>query len=197
MSAPGPQRASGGGQTTWETPPALFDQLDYEFRFTLDAAASESNRKCERYITKEEDALRADISQEIVWCNPPYGRGLKKWCTAFAAWSIKGSTVVALLPDATDTEWFARVWFWAHEIRLLTGRVNFVGSRGGNTSGSIIAIYRPQPLVFLPARPGDPEVIVRNVVPPRVSLWDWRATSHHVRNPVINTRIMRQRRTEP
>ena len=32
----------------WETPQALFDELDAEFHFTLDVCANESNSKCTR-----------------------------------------------------------------------------------------------------------------------------------------------------
>ena len=42
----------------WETPRALFEQLDAEFHFTLDAAASDENHKCGRYFTEKEDGLR-------------------------------------------------------------------------------------------------------------------------------------------
>ena len=35
----------------WETPRALFEQLDAEFHFTLDAASDE-NHKCGRYPPK-------------------------------------------------------------------------------------------------------------------------------------------------
>lgn len=39
----------------WETPQALFDELNKEFHFTLDVCATEKNRKCavseyDRYI---------------------------------------------------------------------------------------------------------------------------------------------------
>lgn len=37
----------------WETPQSLFDELNAEFNFTLDAAASDANHKCERYFTKK------------------------------------------------------------------------------------------------------------------------------------------------
>lgn len=42
----------------WETPQKLFDELDAEFHFTLDAAASDENHKCKRYFTQKEDGLR-------------------------------------------------------------------------------------------------------------------------------------------
>jgi site-specific DNA-methyltransferase (adenine-specific) len=44
----------------WSTPQDVFDILDQEFRFTLDPCASESNHKCERYFTKDDDGLSMD-----------------------------------------------------------------------------------------------------------------------------------------
>ncbi len=41
----------------WETPQALFDELNAEFGFSLDAAASESNAKCPRFFTERENGL--------------------------------------------------------------------------------------------------------------------------------------------
>ena len=42
----------------WETPQKLFNELDAEFHFTLDAAASDENHKCTRYFTQEDDGLQ-------------------------------------------------------------------------------------------------------------------------------------------
>lgn len=173
MSAAGPVRSAVRTRSDWETPPELFGALDREFRFTLDAAATHETRKCERYLTPDEDALKAHIFDQVVWCNPPYGRGLEDWCASFAMWALNGCTVVALLPANTDTEWFRMVWFWSHEIRLLYRRVNFVGSSGGNTGGSLVAVYRPSPLRMLPGE-GEPRFSASNFNPPRVTLWDWR-----------------------
>ena len=41
----------------WATPQNFFDELDHEFHFDLDAAADESNHKCERYFTLKDDGL--------------------------------------------------------------------------------------------------------------------------------------------
>lgn len=57
----------------WETPQKLFDELDAEFHFTLDAAASDENHKCARYFTQNDDGLRQNWEGETVFCNPPYG----------------------------------------------------------------------------------------------------------------------------
>lgn len=42
----------------WGTPQKLFDDLNAEFHFTLDACANEYNHKCEYYFTKEQDGLK-------------------------------------------------------------------------------------------------------------------------------------------
>lgn len=41
----------------WETPQDLFDELDDEFHFALDAASSDLNAKCEKHYTIEDDGL--------------------------------------------------------------------------------------------------------------------------------------------
>ncbi len=41
----------------WETPQKLFDQLNEEFHFTLDAASSDQNAKCEHHYTASNSGL--------------------------------------------------------------------------------------------------------------------------------------------
>lgn len=42
----------------WSTPQDIYDQLDAEFHFTLDPAASEENHKTSEYFTREQDGLK-------------------------------------------------------------------------------------------------------------------------------------------
>ena len=42
----------------WVTPDWLFNKLDREFHFGLDAAASDLNHKCEKYFTEADDGLK-------------------------------------------------------------------------------------------------------------------------------------------
>lgn len=60
----------------WETPQSFFDELNNEFHFTLDAAASDENHKCEKYYTKSDSAFLHDWDKST-YCNPPYGRGYR------------------------------------------------------------------------------------------------------------------------
>ena len=47
------------GKDDWETPQWLFNQLDDEFHFTLDAAATDKSAKCPAYYTPETDGLKS------------------------------------------------------------------------------------------------------------------------------------------
>lgn len=58
----------------WGTPPALFEELNAEFGFTLDAAASDTNAKCDTYFTLETDGLKQSWEGQTVFCNPPMGQ---------------------------------------------------------------------------------------------------------------------------
>ena len=61
----------------WTTPQYLFDELDDEFKFTLDPCATDENAKCSKYFTIEDDGLSKDWSKDVVFMNPPYGREIK------------------------------------------------------------------------------------------------------------------------
>lgn len=91
----------------WETPQALFNQLDREFHFTLDPCSTHENAKCQKHFTIVENGLSKDWG-ETVFCNPPYGRsntGL--WVEKCYLEAQKpNTTVVLLIPARTDTKWF-------------------------------------------------------------------------------------------
>ena len=60
----------------WYTPQVFYDELNKEFNFTLDPCANHENHKTDKYFTKEDDGLKQDWSNNVVFCNPPYGRVL-------------------------------------------------------------------------------------------------------------------------
>lgn len=64
----------------WCTPQDFFDELNAEFHFILDPAATDKTAKCSLYYTPETDGLSQswDLGG-AVFCNPPYGREIGKW----------------------------------------------------------------------------------------------------------------------
>lgn len=61
------------------TPRRLFEELNDEFEFTIDVAASSENAKCARFYSEKDDGLSKSWEGEVVFCNPPYGKELPKW----------------------------------------------------------------------------------------------------------------------
>nr|DAV98861.1 MAG TPA: DNA N-6-adenine-methyltransferase [Caudoviricetes sp.] len=48
------------GKDDWGTPQKLYDVLNKEFGFTLDACADKNNYKCANYYTAEANGLKMD-----------------------------------------------------------------------------------------------------------------------------------------
>lgn len=129
-------------KNSWGSDPDVFRAMDYEFDFLLDVAASEENKLCYFYLTKDQDATKADWYQHInkryfedfsesiksfsVWCNPPYGRGwIKKFMQKAIEQKAKGVTTVMLVPATLEARWLPIQDI--SEIRIITGgRLTFL-----------------------------------------------------------------------
>lgn len=127
----------------WSTPQDFFDELDKEFNFTLDPCATSENAKCTKYFTVEEDGLKQEWSNDVVFMNPPYGREIKYWVKKAYEESLKGATVVCLIPSRTDTAyWHNYIFGKADDIRFIKGRLKFGGSKNPAPFPSAIIIYK-------------------------------------------------------
>lgn len=95
------------------TPQDFFDQLNEEFHFELDCAASSLNHKCDTYFGQggvAEDALTADWMGAVCFLNPPYSN-VGDFLAKAREEADKGATVVCLLPVRSDTAWWHdRIW---------------------------------------------------------------------------------------
>jgi phage N-6-adenine-methyltransferase len=127
----------------WATPQYVFDMLNDEFHFTLDAAASVENAKCEKFYTKENDGLKMPWGGEIVFCNPPYSQ-LRAWIQKARASLDFGATTVMLIPSRTDTAAFHNHIYKQPdtEIRFLRGRLKFGDAKAGAPFPSMVVIFR-------------------------------------------------------
>lgn len=84
----------------WTTPRDLFDELDAEFHFDLDAASTHENALCETHYTAEEDGLSQPWEGFRTWCNPPYGREIGKWVRKAAETAGGGGSPFSASPPA-------------------------------------------------------------------------------------------------
>jgi phage N-6-adenine-methyltransferase len=111
----------------WQTPGWLFDKLNGEFHFELDAAATWENKKCKFAFNKfEADALLSDwlYVADCFWLNPPYSKIAAFMQKAYEE-SLKGATVVCLIPARTDTRYWHEYCMKASEARFIKQRVKF------------------------------------------------------------------------
>lgn len=121
----------------WATPQDLFDELNKEFKFTLDPCATTENAKCKKFFTITDNGLEKDWSKYTVFMNPPYGREIGKWIAKIAA-----GGGVALLPARTDTKWFHEYIYNKAEIRFIKGRLKFGGHKNSAPFPSMIVVFK-------------------------------------------------------
>lgn len=133
-------------KTLWETPWELVNSIAEVYPFALDVAASTLNRKAPTHYSIDDNALNQSWNvRGNVWCNPPYGKGVKLWIRKAHA---SDSRVVMLLQASLGTRWFRdEIWGKAQEVCYLTGRVQFSSpdgaARSSNMHESILVIFGP------------------------------------------------------
>lgn len=144
----------------WRTPPEIIDWLERRYRnFDLDAAASESNRVCEKFYDEKTNCLKRWWGKgKHVFLNPPYSNP-----DPFVLKAVEqmehGNQIDILLNADNSTAWFRDAQKNAAEIIFIvadvdevnqtsrTGRLSFISEETGlatqgNNKGSVIFIMR-------------------------------------------------------
>lgn len=126
----------------WETPQDLYNKLNEEFNFDLDPCANSENAKCPVYFSENENGLKKKWFGNV-FMNPPYGRKMGEWIEKAYLESLKGVTVVCLLPSRTDTIWWHDFIMRASEIRFIKGRLKFGKNPNSRaTFPSVVVIFK-------------------------------------------------------
>jgi phage N-6-adenine-methyltransferase len=149
-----------GNDCEWETPQWLFDVLDNEFDFALDACATPEVAKCKRYFTPKQDGLKQRWSKasggKAIFCNPPYARDqIGTWVKKGYEESQRGATVVMLLPQYVSYAWFRYIVSAYAEIRQVQGLVSFKGFGTNSGKGAGVTPSRNFDVVAAIFRPGQ------------------------------------------
>lgn len=118
------------GNIHCSTPKEFYNELDKEFHFNDDPCPLHS----------QTDGLSRAWGSSV-FCNPPYGTAIGKWIKKGYDESLKGSTVVMLLPSRTDTKWWHE-YCMKGEIRFIRGRLKFGGSKNNAPFPSVIVIFK-------------------------------------------------------
>ena len=101
------------------------------------------------------DGLVASWQEDgLVFVNPPYGHGVKKWIKKIVSEAAAGAEILALLPARTGTIWFHDLIApTANSIILLKGRLVFIDGTNGNsknpaTFDSMVVYWGPRVAEF-------------------------------------------------
>lgn len=146
----------------WATPREVVEYMEARYgKYDLDAAASDENKVCDKFYSKETNCLKRWWgSKKHVWLNPPYSNP-----TPFIKKAIEqmehDNQIDILLPADNSTAWFIEAQQSAAEIIWITGevweedgveyartgRLAFIsGLTGepvsGNNKGSVIFVMR-------------------------------------------------------
>jgi phage N-6-adenine-methyltransferase len=113
---------------SWQTPKALFNNLNKEFGFVCDVAASEENKLCEFHIDLQQNALSEDSEWESSnWCNPNYSN-IQPWIEKAIEQHGQHKTIVMLVPSDTSVKWFKAAYDSCSEVRFISGRLSFINA---------------------------------------------------------------------
>lgn len=146
----------------WATPRDVVEYMSDRYgEYDLDAAASEENKVCKKFYSKETNCLKRWWgSNKHIWLNPPYSNP-----DPFVLKAIEqmehDNQIDILLPADNSTAWFSdaqkhaaeiiwitgETWFEDGKEYSRTGRLAFIsGLTGepvsGNNKGSVIFVMR-------------------------------------------------------
>lgn len=111
----------------WLTPLHLWQVLNDQFNFRLDAAADYRNTLCDQWYSDGKDGAGSGLENpwsDTTFCNPPYSKMRQFVAKAYNEAKLGNCTAVVLVAARTDT----RAWFdyVRHgEVRFIKGRLKF------------------------------------------------------------------------
>lgn len=126
----------------WNTPKNLYNILNEEFKFDLDAATDSTNPLNTQYFfTPEDDALTSKWFGNV-FLNPPYGRHIYKWIEKAFNERNNCNVIVLLIPSRTDTKYWHDFIMKAYEIRFIKGRLKFGDGKNPAPFPSCVVIFK-------------------------------------------------------
>ena len=117
----------------WQTPPAIFDPLNAEYRFTMDGASEPGNGLLPKASTADDPLSWAG---ERVFCNPPWSN-----IAPFLEKAPESEVAVVLVPARTNARWFHRALELGARPRYFKPKPKFVGAPHVSPVDCVLLIF--------------------------------------------------------
>lgn len=85
---------------------------------------------------------------ELVYVNPPYGRGIRLWVDKCIDEAVRGAEIVLLVPSRTDTGWYAAADRHSNAKCSWLGRLTFRGALAPAPFPSALFYWGHRPYLF-------------------------------------------------
>lgn len=126
------------------TPPEFIKAVERRFqrKLSFDLAASEENKKAEKFFSKEDDSLnQSGQIPGLLWLNPPFA-DIVPWADKCARES-KDSTIqiIMLTPASVGSNWFSQFVHKKAQVLFLNGRITFVGSKDPYPKDCMLSLF--------------------------------------------------------
>ncbi len=151
MSRTMPRQKPGKSETIVETPWSFVRKVCRYLKideFTIDLAALPDNTKADIFVDASyEDSLKLSwhgylSSRQWAWLNPPYDK-IAPWVEKAGQEMLLGASIAMLVPASVGSNWWRD---WVHGkalVKLLNGRIQFVGHKTGYPKDLALLLYSP------------------------------------------------------
>lgn len=159
----GPTINKGKSNQNYQTPPDFMAAVHARYgKPTLDLAASADNAQAPSFYNEHCNSLTKNWheTEGVLWLNPPFAK-IGDWAQKCWIESVKGASILMLVPNSTGSNWFRDFVHNKAYVNLLNGRLTFVGCKDPYPKDMILIEYG------FNRRPG-------------YGVWDWRHSQYNL-----------------
>jgi phage N-6-adenine-methyltransferase len=129
-------RVRGTNSDEWQTPDLLWSKLNNQYGFTLDAAASQLNSKCQLFYSQQNSFLTNYVvdPSHIIWCNPPFSCA-HNFINKLGEIGSNGTTKIVSIyrSDNMETKTWSKIWANASWVFIFSKRIHYINPVGGDS----------------------------------------------------------------
>ena len=127
---------------TWETPQALWDELNKQYKFKFDCCASRGN--CKTYLFAD-DFKKFDLIINVAWMNPPFSKATEMFKQFFKV--VTKGVAIYRCDNMETAIWQDIILKGADWVFVPKGRISYEGKvgKGSRFSSALIGKGVPVP----------------------------------------------------